>query len=92
MLSSLAWKVGCAFTSGRAGAPARFQEVENELESLKASIGTLVDTLDEDDSILSRAEARTNEGLGTILASCYEVSIHFLAAASVEGPYASDRR
>ena len=25
MLSQLAWKIGCAFTAGRAGAPAEFQ-------------------------------------------------------------------
>ena len=74
LLSSLAWKIGCAFTSGRAGAPAEFREVENELQSLKASLSLLADTLDADDSILSRADRRTVNGLGTILSSCNQVS------------------
>lgn len=82
MLSSLAWKIGSAFTSGRAGAPAELQEVENELRSLKISLGVLQDTLNGDHSILSRADRRTNEGLGTILASCSQVGVHTLSALS----------
>lgn len=73
VLCSLALKIGRAFTSGRAGAPAEFREVENELQSLKTSLNTLVDTLNEDDSILSRADRRTVDGLTTILSSCSEV-------------------
>lgn len=79
MLSSLAWKIGSAFTSGRAGAPAEFQEVENELQSLKTSLGVLLDTLSGDHSIFSRADRRTNDGLGTILASCSTVGLHILS-------------
>ena len=74
MLSSLAWKIGCAFTSGRAGAPSEFREVENELQSLQTSLGTLADTLEEDDGLLSRADSRTQEGLKTMFSSCSEVT------------------
>lgn len=74
LLSSLAWKIGTAFTSGRSGAPAEFQEVENELESLTQSITMLADTLETDDSILERADDKTKEGLAKILDSCQEVN------------------
>lgn len=70
MLSQLAWKIGCAFTSGRAGAPAEFQEVENELTSLTRSLTLLAETLDKDDSIMARADEKTTEGLGKILECC----------------------
>lgn len=83
MLSSLAWRIGSAFTSGRAGAPAEFQEVESELESLKTCLGVLLNTLNGDQSILSRADRRTNEGLGTILASCSVVGLRTLSPVSV---------
>lgn len=74
LLGSLAWKIGRAFTSGRAGAPAEFSEVENELQSLTTALNILVDTLEEDDSILARANRRTVNGLGMILLGCSEVS------------------
>lgn len=70
MLSQLAWKIGCAFTSGRAGAPAEFKEVENELTSLTRSLTLLAETLDKDDSIMARADEKTTEGLGKILECC----------------------
>lgn len=70
MLSGLAWKIGCAFTSGRAGAPAEFQEVENELIGLKTAITLLAETLDSDDSIITKADVRTQEGLTKILECC----------------------
>ena len=92
MLSSLAWKIGSAFTSGRAGAPAEFQEVESELGSLKTSLGVLLDTLNGDHSILSRADKRTNEGLGTILASCSMVGVHIFSPVSVANANTHIRR
>ncbi|MCJ1320126.1 hypothetical protein MMC15_005463 [Xylographa vitiligo] len=70
MLSQLAWKIGCAFTAGRAGAPAQFQEVENELKSLTTAITLLAESLDEDGSLLARADGRTREGLDKILGCC----------------------
>ncbi|MCJ1417399.1 hypothetical protein MMC32_003743 [Xylographa parallela] len=70
MLSQLAWKIGCAFTAGRAGAPAQFQEVENELKSLTTAITLLAESLDEDGSLLARADERTQEGLDKILGCC----------------------
>ncbi|KAL9100582.1 MAG: hypothetical protein Q9163_004056 [Psora crenata] len=70
LLSSLAWKIGRAFTSGRGGAPAEFAEVKNELEGLASAIVSLCNALEEDNSILARADNRTKEGLCTILDSC----------------------
>ncbi|MCJ1400113.1 hypothetical protein MMC11_003316 [Xylographa trunciseda] len=70
MLSQLAWKIGCAFTAGQAGAPAQFQEVENELKSLTTAITLLAESLDEDGSLLARADERTREGLDKILGCC----------------------
>ncbi len=92
MLSSLAWRIGSAFTSGRAGAPAEFQEVENELISLKTALGVLLDTLNGDHSILSPADRRTNEGLGTILASCSMVGVSILSPVSIENSHTLSRR
>ena len=85
LLSSLAWKIGCAFTSGRSGAPSEFREVEDELISLQTSLTSLADILDKDDSILSRADRETQEGLGTILSSCGEVSTVLRGRAEYSG-------
>lgn len=74
LLSQLAWKIGCAFTSGRQGAPAEFQEVENELTSLTKAITLLTEVLDRDDSILVRADEKTKDGLDKILECCRQVS------------------
>lgn len=74
MLSQLAWKIGCAFTSGRHGAPAEFQEVENELTGLTKSITLLTEALDRDDSLLARADEKTKDGLDKILECCRQVS------------------
>lgn len=84
LLSSLAWKIGCAFTSGQAGAPSEFREVENELRGLQVALRNLADTLGEDGSILSRADDRTKEGLKTILSSCWEVRVHPIASARLK--------
>ena len=75
LLSSLAWKIGQAFTSGRGGAPAEFQEVKNELTSLSTSINVLCDTLDEDGSILDQADEGIKQGMDTILGSCQQASL-----------------
>lgn len=74
MLSQLAWKIGCAFTSGRGGAPAEFKEVKDELTSLTKSIDMLAEALDKDDSMITRADAKTREGLDKILECCRQVS------------------
>ena len=84
LLGSLAWKIGCAFTSGRSGAPSEFREVENELQSLQDSLSTLEDTLGDDGSILSRADDRTQEGLRRIISSCREVGVHPIATARLQ--------
>ncbi|KAL9129707.1 MAG: hypothetical protein Q9217_001910 [Psora testacea] len=70
LLSSLAWKIGRAFTVGRGVAPAEFSEVKNELEGLASAIVSLCNALEEDGSILASADDRTKEGLDTILDSC----------------------
>lgn len=75
LLSSLAWKIGQAFTSGRGGAPAEFQEVQNELTSLSTAINVLCDTLGEDDSILERADDGIKQGIVTILGSCQQARL-----------------
>ena len=67
MLSQLSWKIGCAFTAGRAGAPAQFQEVENELKSLTTAITLLAENIDEDGGLLARSDHKTKEGLDKIL-------------------------
>ena len=70
MLSQLAWKIGCAFTAGRKGAPAQFAEVEQELQSLAATVTLLADTLHEDDSLLAGSDEKTRDGLTKILGCC----------------------
>lgn len=72
LLSSLAWKVAQAFTSGRGGAPAEFEEIKNELTGLSTAIIVLCDTLDEDGSILDRADEAIKQGMVTILVSCQQ--------------------
>lgn len=67
MLSQLSWKIGCAFTAGRSGAPSQFQEVENELKSLTTAITLLAESIDEDGGLLARSDAKTREGLDKIL-------------------------
>ena len=75
MLSQLAWKIGCAFTSGKSSAPAEFQEVKNELTNLTKSIDMLAEALDNDDSIIVKADDKTKEGLDKILECCRQVSL-----------------
>jgi hypothetical protein len=70
MLSHLAWKIGCAFTAGRNGAPREFQEVEKELRGLTGAITMLAETLDDADSIYARCDERTQKGLATIVGCC----------------------
>lgn len=78
LLGSLAWKIGRAFTSGRAGAPAEFREVENELTSLSLSIKKLTDTLRTDDSILAKSNDKTRADLERTLAVCNEASLYHI--------------
>ncbi|KAI9729948.1 MAG: hypothetical protein M1834_006145 [Cirrosporium novae-zelandiae] len=72
MLSTIAWKIGCAFTSGRTGAPTEFQEIENELNSLTKALTSLAEALDGDDSLLAQADSRTREGYDKIVGSCHQ--------------------
>lgn len=83
LLSQLAWKLGCAFTSGRSGAPSEFRAVENELTSLTKSITLLSEALDRDDSILARADEKTKDGLDEILECCRQVRGLIAAKASI---------
>ena len=70
MISQLAWKLTCAFTAGRASAPAQFQEVENELKGLTNALGMLAESLDEDGGLLARADDKTRDGMISILSCC----------------------
>ena len=45
-VSKLAWSLARAFTKGRKSAPAEFQEVENQLYSLSATLGAFKRVLD----------------------------------------------
>lgn len=45
-VSKLAWSLARAFTKGRKSAPAEFQEVENQLYSLSATLGAFKKVLD----------------------------------------------
>ena len=67
MVSQLAWKIGCAFTAGRAGAPHEFVEVENELRSLTTSLDLLAETIEDDDGVLARANDPTKAGVSKVL-------------------------
>ena len=78
-LVALAWKIGRAFSAGKAGAPAEFREVERELEGLTASIALLADTLDSDHSILAKAESRAKKSLEQTIASCRAVRLYLLS-------------
>ena len=70
MLSQLAWKIGCAFTVGKKGAPSQFAEVEQELKNLATTTTLLANSLQEDDSLLARSDEKTRDGLAKILACC----------------------
>ncbi len=76
MLSQLAWKIECAFTSGQTDAPAEFEEVEYELRSLSKSLTLLAECLDESNTTSSRADRKTKEVLLKILSSCRETLEH----------------
>lgn len=70
MLSQLAWKIGCAFTAGRAGAPVQFLEVEKELKSLTTVVTLLAENLDEDESLLVRSDELIKRSIYKILICC----------------------
>lgn len=70
MLSQLAWRLTCSFTAGQTGAPADFADVENELKALTKSLNTICETLDEDGSLLARANLGTRRGTLVILTNC----------------------
>ena len=72
LLSQTAWKVGRAFTAGRTHAPAEFQDVELEITALAKALKLLAEALfaESDDSLLRQADARTQDGLATIVNAC----------------------
>ena len=70
MLSQVAWKIGCAFTAARAGAPQEFQEVESELVRLTTALDQLAETLDDDVEILANTNETTQTGISRILIRC----------------------
>ena len=70
MLSQLAWRLTCSFTAGQTDTPADFVDVENELKDLTKSLNIISETLDEDGSLLARANQSTRRGTLSILANC----------------------
>jgi hypothetical protein len=72
LLSQLAWRIGCAFTTGRPSAPHEFHEVESELKTLTKSLDLLAEALDDDNSILTRADDKVKVGVNQILFNCQQ--------------------
>ncbi|KAJ4302745.1 hypothetical protein N0V90_001635 [Kalmusia sp. IMI 367209] len=72
ILSQTAWKVGRAFTAGRTHAPTEFQDVEVEINALAKALKLLAEELfaESEDSLLKQADAKTQDGMATIINSC----------------------
>lgn len=70
MLSQVAWKIGCAFTTARAGAPEEFLEVESELVCLTTALDQLAETLDDDVEILANTNETAQVGICRVLIRC----------------------
>lgn len=72
MLSQVSWRLGRAFTAGRANAPHQFQEVESELGRLTKSLKLLAESLflDEIESIIAQADHSTQVGIATVVQFC----------------------
>ncbi|KAI9762661.1 MAG: hypothetical protein M4579_000279 [Chaenotheca gracillima] len=72
MLSQVAWKIGCAFTAGRTGAPREFEEVENECFGLTTALDSLAEALDDTECIMLNANERTRAGVSKVLICCQQ--------------------
>ncbi|KAH0548294.1 hypothetical protein GP486_008008, partial [Trichoglossum hirsutum] len=72
LLSQLAWRIGCAFTTGRPFAPPEFHEVECELKTLTKGLDLLAEALDDDNSILMRTDDKIKVGLNKVLFNCQQ--------------------
>ncbi|KAI9783855.1 MAG: hypothetical protein M1816_001156 [Peltula sp. TS41687] len=70
MLSQVAWKLGCAFTAARAGAPEAFLAVEDELVRLTTALDQLAETLDDDAETLANTNETTQAGISRVLIRC----------------------
>ncbi|KAI9823816.1 MAG: hypothetical protein M1826_007637 [Phylliscum demangeonii] len=70
MLSQMAWRIGCAFTAGRASAPREFAEVESELVGLTEALDLLAEIVNDDGGILADANDGTKAGVARVLACC----------------------
>jgi len=72
MLSQTAWKIGRAFTTGRAHPPSEFQNVEVDINALAKALKLLAEALfaDSDVSLLTQADLSTQHGMATILNAC----------------------
>jgi hypothetical protein len=80
-VSKLAWSLARAFTKGRRSAPAEFQEVENQLYSLSATLaafkrvlnsGSVTQTLDADLAFRSDSEGDGAASVRRVLSNCEE--------------------
>lgn len=73
MLSQTAWKIGRAFTAGRAKAPTEFHEVELQVNSLAKALKLLAETMfSEEADVWKDAQPGTQDGFATILNSCQQ--------------------
>ncbi|KAI9764270.1 MAG: hypothetical protein M1840_008561 [Geoglossum simile] len=72
LLSQLAWRIGYAFTAARPSAPPEFLDVETELKTLTKALDLLAEALDDDDSILVRADERVKAGVNKSLLNCQQ--------------------
>ena len=72
ILSQTTWKVGRAFNAGRTHAPPEFHDVEIEINALAKALKLLAEALfaESDASLLKQADARTQDGLFTIINAC----------------------
>ncbi|KAF4637084.1 hypothetical protein G7Y89_g988 [Cudoniella acicularis] len=70
MLSGLAYTLGKTLTSGRKGAPAEFQEVQNQLFAISSALKLLSSTLSKSGSPGVADRAEEDEILGRMVENC----------------------
>jgi hypothetical protein len=72
LLSQLAWRIGFAFTASRPSAPPEFHDIEAELKTLTKALDLLAEALDDDDSVLVRADDKVRAGVNKALLNCQQ--------------------
>ena len=72
LLSQLAWRIGYAFAAARPSAPPEFYDIEMELKTLTKALDLLAEALDDDNTILVRADDKVKAGVNKILFNCQQ--------------------